>query len=193
MNQAHTGVTERIYLVRYGKMQSVGRFRADSGPYMRGQQVVLSTDRGTELGRVLLDSTMAGGETPAATILRGATNEDLDLEGRRSSEASVLLGVCCGIVEELSLPLVLLDVEPLLDARRFILDFLGPVAAAQRLQGLLLERDGLQLDLEPMGAAPDLPLPAGCGGCQCSAMAAGSMAASGCGGCPASGGSCSGR
>ena len=75
---------ERSYLVRYGLMTQVGRFWADSAWYERGQQVVIRTHRGSELGEVLLEDEPPAdrtGPTPRygpGWVLRAAGPEDLE-------------------------------------------------------------------------------------------------------------------
>ena len=46
-----------MYLIRYGLMGHIGRFRASvdsGGAFERGQAVVIESDRGVELGEVLI-------------------------------------------------------------------------------------------------------------------------------------------
>jgi hypothetical protein len=87
------------YLIRYGAMGHVARFRATphpGGPFHRGQAVVIQSNRGIELGEVLirLDGTALPESTDAvepdesdkigwietngrARVLRAAGSEDL--------------------------------------------------------------------------------------------------------------------
>ena len=46
------------YVVRYGRMRFLGEYTGQDGQeHPRGQQVVIRTDRGTELGEILCPAT----------------------------------------------------------------------------------------------------------------------------------------
>src|SRR5688572_5145690 len=109
---------ERSYLVRYGRMTRVGRFRADSAGYERGQQVVVRTHRGNELGEVLLEIEPRAGEagpTPdhgPAWVLRAAGADDLECARSAEDDRPRRLAACRRVFEEGVWPLELIDVEP---------------------------------------------------------------------------------
>ncbi len=83
-------VGEPAYLIRYGVMGYVGRFRASPdgiGPLERGQSVVIQTDRGVELGEVLIPLDEAGdSRVGEQRVLRAAGPDDLDRSRRRRGE-----------------------------------------------------------------------------------------------------------
>jgi hypothetical protein len=146
---------EPVTLVRYGLMGHVGRFAGilpgdPASDLPRGLVVVVRTDRGDELGEVLLHlassswendpsersqaASAAGASTVAASasadrfrLIRAALPGDLE----NSRQAERLRGErfdhCRQILAEGRWPLELLDVEPLLDLDTTVLYILGPL------------------------------------------------------------------
>lgn len=119
---------ERSYLVRYGLMSQVGRFRADAADdFHRGQRVVVRSHRGTELGEVLVSESgvieTAGG---AARVLRTANPDDLARARLAESGRAARFDECRTLLASGPWPVELLDVEPLLDDDRLVLHYFGP-------------------------------------------------------------------
>ena len=90
------GVVELTYLIRYGVMGHIGRFRGHprcGGPFDRGQAVVIQSHRGMEFGEVLVlldDETAAPGRWGE---VEPATGEDASpIGGRRAARSS------CGVL-----------------------------------------------------------------------------------------------
>ena len=136
-----------MYLIRYGVMGHVGRFRGHpqcGGPFDRGQAVIIQSDRGMELGEVLvpLDATAPSDSgpgvdppTPDASpieqanvphVLRAAAAEDLARAENLNESRSSRFIRCQHILEEEGWPWELLDVEPLFDGQATVLHYLGP-------------------------------------------------------------------
>ena len=130
------------YLVRYGLMGHVGKFAHE--PEMdfvldRGQAVVIRTDRGEEVGEVLVpvgvpsfggdrddERAEARRQARRAGFLRPASAQDLE-DARRSAQLrSERFQVCQRICGEQSWPLEVIDVEPLLDQKTTVVHYLGP-------------------------------------------------------------------
>ena len=66
-------MSQHTYLIRYGVMGHVGRFPAIAecdSPFARGQLVVIQSDRGQELGEVLV--TVDGKAVPGENGTTGA-------------------------------------------------------------------------------------------------------------------------
>jgi hypothetical protein len=174
-------VGEQTYLVRYGVMSHVGRFPAfpvNDSAFERGQLVVLQTDRGVELGEVLIavdpkpaaakhaveDTTARPGgavsdQSVGASgphVLRAAGPDDLSLS-KRADEARVSrFALCQRILQEGNWPWELIDVEPLLDGRSTIIHYLGPhqIDFATLRARFRIECD-MEVTLEPVGTDPD--------------------------------------
>lgn len=139
---------ESTYLIRYGVMGRVGRFRGVpqcGGPFWRGQSVVIQSRRGVELGEVLvpLDAAVApssiggvkssSGEdasqiatTDVPRVLRAATSDDIARAENAGGSRPDRFMRCQRIFQEEGWPWELLDVEPLLDGSATVLHVLGP-------------------------------------------------------------------
>jgi PSP1-like protein len=205
-------VGDHSYLIRYGVMRHVGRFPAL--PYRdssleRGQLVVIQTDRGVELGEVLiaLDGKSApardgpGDPTSGASgaertdsvsidssrVLRVAGADDLSLARSAEELRSARFSLCQRILRDGNWPWELVDVEPLLDGRATVLHYLGPhqLDVAPLRARFRVECD-IDVVLEPVGndldsepSAGDVDDGGGCGSCGCSD-------GGGCGSAPAS-------
>ncbi|MBX3413417.1 MAG: hypothetical protein KF708_12075 [Pirellulales bacterium] len=120
----------RLHLVRVGANGQIGRFgSSDARHYERGTRVVVRTERGLEVGDVLLPPgarTEALGEESDGTILRRLTVEDELLLARLSRHRAAALHACVRRIEELKLPIALVDVEQLFDGSTLVFHFLGP-------------------------------------------------------------------
>jgi len=180
---------ESGYLVRFGLMRHVGLFLADSAAYARGQGVIVRTHRGTELGEVLLGRPGAAGAT-TAPILRPAAPDDLARARRLAEGRPDQLAACEQALRGGDWPLVVLDVEPLLDGDRTVLHYLGPHRLdVDRLGPILCAACGLHVILEAAGIDPadgpdDDPAEAhGCGQCSHNGHGSGPAASPACGTC----------
>ena len=205
---------DHSYLIRYGVMRHVGRFSAlpvcDSS-LERGQLVVIQTDRGVELGEVLIALDGASspvrdgtGDTPSGAngeertdsvsidssrVLRVAGADDLSLARAAAELRSTRFSVCQRILREGNWPWELVDVEPLLDGRATILHYLGPhqLDVATLRARFRVECD-IDVVLEPVGSDLDSDLSAGDahdgGGGGCGSC--GCSDGGGCGSAPAS-------
>lgn len=184
------------YLVRYGLRSHIGRFATDDeGLELEpGRVVVVRTARGVELGDIVRrEPTAPAGAAPtAAPLLRPAGPDDLDRARRAAADHPHRLAACEAALDGDAWPIVLIDVEPLLDDGRTVLHYLGPHHLdASALWRRLRDEAGLDVVLEPVGLdAPDAaaePEPAGCGSCG-SGHGCGSCgtdpAGHGCGSCP---------
>jgi hypothetical protein len=169
-------VADSAYLIRYGVMGYVGRFRAApecGGPLDRGQAVVIQTDRGVELGEVLIPLDEAGAARAAERqrVIRPAAPADLERSRRAEATRRDRFDMCRRILEHEGWPWVLVDVEPLLDDGATVLQYLGPhhldVAA---IRARFRMACGLDVVLEPVGTdaeEADEPVGGGCGSGGC--------------------------
>jgi len=180
-------VGDHSYLIRYGVMRHVGRFSAPpvrDRSLERGELVVIQTDRGVELGEVLiaLDGKSApdrdgAGETTSGTgaegsphsgpvesshVLRVAGPDDLSRSRCAEELRSTRLSLCQRILREENWPWELIDVEPLLDGRATVLHYLGPhqLDVASLRARFRVECD-IDVLLEPAGSDPGTEFPAG--------------------------------
>jgi hypothetical protein len=191
-------VAESAYLIRYGVMGYVGRFRASPecdrfGPLRRGRAVVIRTDRGVELGEVLIPLDEAGAAGITADdrrVIRPAGPEDLDRGRRAEAGRHERFATCRRVLEDEGWPWDLVDVEPLLEDGVTVIQYLGPhdldVAAIRARFRMTCDLDVV---LEPVGV--DEPVGGGCGSGGCGSGGCGSAVATtagaGCGSTPHAG------
>ncbi|MGC9372242.1 MAG: PSP1 domain-containing protein [Thermovirgaceae bacterium] len=146
-----------MYLMTFGKPRFLGVL--DSGYTLeKGKQVVVSSARGTELAinigpsdpekvaecreRLLgapTDSQAKGGEPPFQELAfdRAATAEDLKTRGKQEEEEGQILISARKMLREHKLPMKLVDVEYLLDAKKLFFYF----TAEQRIDFRAYVRD----------------------------------------------------
>jgi hypothetical protein len=183
-------VADSAYLIRDGVMGYVGRFRASpdcAGPLGRGQSVVIRTDRGVELGEVLipLDEAGAARAQPAdlQRVIRPAGPDDLDRSRRAEAGRSDRFAVCRRVLEDEGWPWDLVDVEPLLEDGVTVIQYLGPhhldVAAIRARFRMTCDLDVV---LEPVGTDFDEAVEGGCGsgGCGSGGCGSGGCGSGGC-------------
>ena len=180
---------ERAYLVRYGLAGHVGRFSSDfesshEALIERGQSVVVLTDRGLELGEVLVApgglsppsehagrpgrGEAAGCSVPAADaelthdpdgprLLRPAAPADLENARRSELLRSERFQLCQRILGDGSWTLDLIDVEPLLDQNTTVLHVLGSLDSnLAALRAKFRSRSGFDVLFEPAGTSSGL-------------------------------------
>lgn len=185
------------YLVRYGLMGHVGRFAGPVGAgdrLGRGQVVVLRTDRGVELGEVLLwldddgswQDQQGQGNIPQR-ILRLAGADDWRSHQCGEPLRFERFSICRRILDEAGSGLELLDLELLLDQQTTVLHVLGSGSLDLALiRARIRSQTDFDVLFEPLGpegglGVPERNVPAAagagrCGDCDC-----------GDGGCGASG------
>lgn len=140
----------------------------------RGTAVVISTDRGTELGEVLeiVPGNLSAGHEAAGSVDRIATAADRDLHRQRQQQAAAAFEVWCERIHGWKLELELMDVEQTLDGARHILYVLNERGAETTRLALLAAAGGFGIvSVQPVSAAGivDGGQGGGCGsGCGCS-------------------------
>ena len=118
------------YVVRHGAMRFLGDFEpADGGAYRRGEQVVVRTDRGLEVGQVLCpaDPRALGllSEPTHGRIVRLLADADrAEVERLRQVEQREF-DTCLGFIANRRLQMELVDVEHLFGGERIIFYFLA--------------------------------------------------------------------
>jgi len=113
------------FIVRYGQMRHIGEYEAVEGRvYLRGDRVLVRSDRGTEVGEVLCpatDRTAAFLENPfRGQILRAATPEDLIRESRLLEREKQGLDTCREFANKRRLQMDLVDVEAIFGDERMV-------------------------------------------------------------------------
>jgi hypothetical protein len=155
-------VGDQAYLIRYGVMGHVSRFRTSpecDRPLGRGQAVVIQTDRGVELGEVLLplDGTATAPPADQRRVVRPAGPEDLARSRHAEAMRSDRFALCQRILREGDWPWELIDVEPMLDDRATVLHYLGPHQLdAATLRARFRMACDFDVVLEPVGTDAEL-------------------------------------
>jgi len=107
---------EYLLMVCYGKMQQRGLFRSRTPGVVYGDNVVVQSERGIEIGEVALDVRKEGEKSgePLGWVLRLATAEDLKRHStfnEPSDGPGPEFLFCMERIEALELPMRLVDVE----------------------------------------------------------------------------------
>lgn len=172
--------TGALYLVRYGAVPEVARFTGDlQAPPQRGQQVIVMTHRGLQLGTVLERIKQPPGSSDGPTefqVERIATTDDLAASRELTLECEDAFAEWCARILQWNLNLELIDLEWTLDRQKLILYVLcerGPDSTKLALQAAAA---GLGIvEVQPVSATGLVtPEPSGgsCGsgggGCGCS-------------------------
>jgi hypothetical protein len=176
-------------------MGIVGRFRASASQFQRDQIVVVETPIGSVLGVVLSESSdsdsSSGPDRSERKLLRKATDADLTLASRATLRRDALYRAVDEHTRSHHWPIVLLDVEELIEPGRAVAYYLGPTVGDHSIT-ILLDDGQLDVVMQPAGLDPFAfkdPEPSAC----CSSSG-------GCGSCgdrntshsPATGGGCAG-
>lgn len=122
------------YLVRFGVPGYVGRFGSiREVDCRRGDRVVVQSDRGLELGEVLVDAsdaTLAGSRGEAAgELIRPVEDEDILRQEDANRTAEQVARRCRDLLVRQNLPIEVVQAEGLLDGECVILYFLGEPTA----------------------------------------------------------------
>ncbi|HEY7313682.1 MAG TPA: regulatory iron-sulfur-containing complex subunit RicT [Gemmataceae bacterium] len=117
------------WIVRHGAMRFLGEFDPENTAYVRGQEVVVRTERGLELGQVLCHATPRAVELIAEPT-RGKIVRILDERDRAERERlrdieQRELETCGRFVQQRRLQMELVDVEHLFGGERIIFYFLA--------------------------------------------------------------------
>src|SRR5262249_12997753 len=117
------------WIVRHGAMRFLGEFDPAASTYKRGDEVVVRTDRGQELGQVLCEATPQTlqmlSEPTRGRILRTLTEQDRAERDRLVRAEADELEACARFVAQRRLQMELVDVEHLFGGERIIFYFLA--------------------------------------------------------------------
>ena len=159
------------YVVRFGRMRSLGEFRdLASLTHARGDQVVIRSDRGTELGEVLCPvserTSRYMGSPSRGEILRPATPEDRERESRIGEDRSPAFATCQELIAKRRLQMNLVDVELIHGRERAVFYYL----AEQRIDFRELVKDlaralKARIEMRQIGVRDEAKLLADYGDC----------------------------
>ena len=161
------GPTE--YVVRCGSMRILGVMKAREG-YRYGDEVVVRSDRGTEIGTVLCEATpVALGHMKEPThgrILRRLSDDDQSQWTHLKTKTAEDIAICQKCVDALKLEMDLVDVERILGGERLVVYYL----AEQRVDFRQLVRDlasqfQTRIEMRQIGVRDEAKLLADYGDC----------------------------
>jgi cell fate regulator YaaT (PSP1 superfamily) len=118
------------YVVRYGRMRFLGECTAPEEPaHVRGQRVVIRSDRGTELGEILCAATDKTAryleQGIQGEILRTVTPEDLAHESSLTVSQKDAFNACQEFITRRRLQMDLVDVEIIFGRERIVFYYLA--------------------------------------------------------------------
>lgn len=118
------------YIVRYGLLRSLGVMTArNEEAYRRGDEVIVRSDRGVEVGQVLCEATEDAlshlDQAPAGSIVRPLSSSDAEKIQQLDQERASRIATCQKHIEALGLDMKLIDVESLLGGDRLVVFYLS--------------------------------------------------------------------
>jgi cell fate regulator YaaT (PSP1 superfamily) len=117
------------WIVRHGAMRFLGEFDPEACAYARGDEVIVRTERGHELGQVLCPAEPRAlemlGEPTRGRIIRRMTPRDREERRRLEHQEEQELETCERFVRNRRLQMELVDVEHLFGGERVIFYFLA--------------------------------------------------------------------
>jgi cell fate regulator YaaT (PSP1 superfamily) len=159
------------YVCRHGSTRLLGEFTvAGAGPWSRGIDVVLRTDRGQEVGRILCPSVPRAVEQIAepthGQIVRTLTDEDRERLERLREQQRTDYDVGVRLIGQRRLQMNLVDVERLFGGERVIFYFLAEkrVDFRELVKDLARELQ-TRIELRQIGVRDEAKLKADYGDC----------------------------
>jgi cell fate regulator YaaT (PSP1 superfamily) len=118
------------YVVRTGVMRALGVYSSSrDDTYARATEVVVRTDRGTEIGELLCEATeeaLAHAKSPGhGQLLRAMTVDDARERSRLLDEARREYQTCLRLIDENKLEMRLVDVEHIFGGERVVVYYLA--------------------------------------------------------------------
>jgi cell fate regulator YaaT (PSP1 superfamily) len=117
------------WIVRHGAMRFLGEFDPGTSVYQRGDEVIVRTERGQELGQVLCEATPRAmqflSEPTHGRIVRTLTEQDRQERERIQRAEADELDTCTRFVAQRRLQMELVDVEHLFGGERIVFYFLA--------------------------------------------------------------------
>ncbi|TWU19581.1 PSP1 domain-containing protein [Allorhodopirellula heiligendammensis] len=157
------------YVCRYGSMRLLGVMSAKEA-FRYGEEVVIHSDRGTEIGTVLCEATTAAisglHEPTSGRILRRLDSTDRGDWSQMSEMTRRDLAACQPHVDRLKLPMQLIDVERLLGGERVVIYFISESRVDFRALVKLLGKEfQTRIEMRQIGIREEAKLLADFGDC----------------------------
>lgn len=167
---------EHLLLARYGAVPQVARFSISDEllheltrnlDSLHGTQIVVESDRGTEIASILEAVHEGLNPTPKAStgrVLRPAESRDLTDAAKNRREAELSFADWLGQITEWQLQLQLIDMETTLDGQRILYVLNGQDAETTRLALLAAANGRGIVQVQPVSRS-GVEVKAGGGGC----------------------------
>lgn len=159
------------YVVRYGSMRILRPFECSGkSTYVRGQAVIVRTDRGLETGEVLCEATeeQIANLDPSyeGQILREMSGEDRNEIARIHGQEKTEFEVCLRCIRELGLEMQLVDIEHIFGGERIVVYYLadGRVDFRELVKKLASEFQ-TRIEMRQIGVRDEAKLMADFGDC----------------------------
>ena len=159
------------YIARYGLMRSIGVMTSRNDvEYRRGNEVIVRSDRGLEIGQVLCEATEDSlshlDQSPTGQIVRKVSDEDLaTIDGMDGSRMSKL-EACQKHIDSLGLEMKLVDVEQLFGGERLVVFYLSEDRVDFReLVKLLAAEFQSRIEMKQIGVRDEAKILADYGDC----------------------------
>lgn len=159
------------YIVRYGMMRSIGVMTArNEDSYRRGNDVIVRSDRGVEVGQVLCeandDALSHLDKPPSGTIMRRVSDDDVAASNDIDQQRHDRIAVCKKHIAALGLNMKLIDVETLFGGERIIVFYLSEERVDFReLVKLLASEFRTRIEMRQIGVRDEAKLLADYGDC----------------------------
>jgi nitrite reductase/ring-hydroxylating ferredoxin subunit len=168
-DRPENGQAGQQYLVRFGAMGHVGKFRAPEPVRCnRGSRVVVQSSRGLEIGEVLLVADPAASlmvdQPDSGVLLREFTDDDAVKERLLRDGQLRAFEACRQMLTDRNMPVELVDAEQLFDGQTLIFYFLGdPPPALANITAELAQEYETQVQFRPLGSGLESPCGTACG------------------------------
>jgi len=159
------------YLVRHGVMRHMGEFTPLNGEiFVRNDDIIIRSERGLEVAQVICQSTppmmAALPEPTTGTIVRTMTPEDHIRQQGFRDRRSQQYDTGAELIRRHSLPMQLVDVEPLFSGERIVFYFLADKRVDFRELVKSMARDfQSRIELRQIGVRDEAKLLADYGDC----------------------------
>ncbi len=159
------------YIARHGSMRSLGEFEAPRGlSFNRGQQAVIRTLRGLEIGDILCSSRPEAmqmiAEPTTGQIVRAVNDADREKMEKIRAGVGGEFELARGHIAELHLQMQLVDVEHLFGGERIVFYFLSEKRVDFRELVKILAREfQTRIELRQIGVRDEAKLLADYGDC----------------------------
>ena len=180
---------EREYVISYGRLGDLGRFRPTNPLHCRrGDLAVVRSHRGVEVGQVLCPATPRHArflpDALAGTLLRLATQDDERAADQARRRGHEVFEEARRRAETLALPMEVIDAEVLLDNDHVVLHFVRWTEGDLReLVSALSTHFSMHVLLQDLTRADTAHEKNGCGDCGSGGCGSGGCGSGGCATC----------